>query len=95
MLKLGILIPPAASGAVWPSLQRTTEPGKPKPTFPATDSYCSTWFGKLSVNGELNVSKPGSLCQPNQAPLDGYQGSVVVLAIWPNYSGKWVGGYGD
>jgi hypothetical protein len=33
MLKLGILIPPAASGAGW-LLPRNTEPGKPKSNSP-------------------------------------------------------------
>jgi hypothetical protein len=79
LLKLGILIPPAASGAVWLFLN-ATEPGKPKSNLAATDSCSSTWFGRISMNGELQGSKPDSPCQPEHALLDGYQGSVVGVA---------------
>lgn len=33
-----------------------------------------------TVNGELNVNKPDSPCQPRYDLLDGYQGIVVVSA---------------
>ena len=85
MLELGILIPPAASGANW-LFSKTTEPGTPKSNFSATDSACSTWFGKFSLNGELNVNKPGSPCQPAYPLLDGYQGRVVGLSQWPIFA---------
>jgi hypothetical protein len=55
MLELGILIPPAPSEAGWP-FHATTEPGRPKSNLAATDSGCGTWSGKLTVNGELNVT---------------------------------------
>jgi hypothetical protein len=34
------------------------------PNLSATDSVCSTWFGRISMNGELKGNKPDSPCQP-------------------------------
>ena len=53
------------------------EPGKPKSSFAATDSGCSTWFGRVYVNGEFKGNKPDSQCQPRLALLGGYQGRVI------------------
>jgi hypothetical protein len=75
MLGLGILIPPAASGAGWLF---------PKPRNQASRYPISLQLIHVAVvgsakyvNGELEGNKLDSLCQPHYALLDGYQGSVI------------------
>jgi hypothetical protein len=58
MLELGILIPPAASGAVWN--QFPTEPGRPYANRPQAIQPAALGTAKVSVNGEDNRNKPDS-----------------------------------
>jgi hypothetical protein len=76
MLGLGILIPPAASGAGW-LFPRPRNQASRNPISLQLIHVAVLWFGKVYVNGELNGNKLDSPCQPRYALLEGYQGRVI------------------
>jgi len=67
LLGLGILIPPAASGAGW--LTATNGTRQAEIQLAATDSACSTWFGQDVYERRVNRNKLDSPCQPRTALL--------------------------
>ena len=91
MLELGILIPPAATRSGLAISKKPTDPGSPTSNFGCKRFMLQHLVRLIFCERRVKVSKPDPPCQPQYGLLDGYQGSVVALAIWPNYPGKRLG----
>ena len=79
LLGLGILIPPAASGAGWLFPNQRNQASR-NPIWLQLIQLAALGSAKMYMNGELNVNKLDSPCQPHSALLDGYQGRVTADA---------------
>jgi hypothetical protein len=75
MLGLGILIPPAASGAGWPLPKLRNQASRNPISLQLT--HVAVVGSAKYVYGELKGNKPDSPCQPHCDLLEGYQGTVM------------------